>query len=578
MSIPVSVDLSVAGDPGVPVRVLFQWPPGETVLVNSLQAWVIMRREGGVLLALPDGHLDEESLAEHAELTSDGSEPLAGPHVSFTVPLLTMGDTGVLEPAGEDISVMVVDMNVPLVYGLVLPYPEEGQEEDLVTLFRVADPKARPDFSELMPRVKAWVDAEMFERTGYYSAREEEDLAPASPKATTKAKPSAPGSTVPARAPAGAKPGPKKHTVASLAQQVELLMGSLPAITDQLAKLAAQQERQTQQGVQEPADRAFLPVMGGKASMPISAMLTPGKKADLSGLAKMMGPPPPARASAAPAAPLGQKQFLEEDEPPDPMNPPEDMEQLGSPMAQALLQQSKALQTLMMHFHASGSDPMSDLSSSTLTTGVKGTMAREKLQRDLSAGNGLFFLKVCQQIQRRMSPTAKPPSALSEISGVSLLAYLERYGGYGQNRELGMIMWSIAHVFDAMAAGESGLAMDHLALTTVMVEQASLDSNKWTLAWLIRLLDDPPQNLWINRGQSATGQRRPFAPLSVPAWNTVALAFLKEAEILQGKRTELLGKGPTNNDEQPAAKPQPKRRPGRGKGAPAQNQQADDAK
>jgi hypothetical protein len=39
----------------------------------------------------------------------------------------------------------------------------------------------------------------------------------------------------------------------------------------------------------------------------------------------------------------------------------------------------------MSHFHSTSTDPMSDLSSSTPTTGIKGTMAREKLQRDRSS-------------------------------------------------------------------------------------------------------------------------------------------------------------------------------------------------
>ena len=54
-------------------------------------------------------------------------------------------------------------------------------------------------------------------------------------------------------------------------------------------------------------------------------------------------------------------------------------------------------------------------------------------------GNGQFYLKACQAIQRRMAPTSKLASQLSEVQDVSLLAYLERYGGYGQQRELGMV-------------------------------------------------------------------------------------------------------------------------------------------
>ena len=91
-----------------------------------------------------------------------------------------------------------------------------------------------------------------------------------------------------------------------------------------------------------------------------------------------------------------------------------------------------------------------------------------------------------------MSPTSKLASSPSEVGDVSLLACLEPYGGFGQNRELGMIQWSLAHIFDAAAKEEWRLVRDRVALTAVMVEQASLDANKWHLAWLLRVVDDPP--------------------------------------------------------------------------------------
>ena len=84
-------------------------------------------------------------------------------------------------------------------------------------------------------------------------------------------------------------------------------------------------------------------------------------------------PAPMARSPAVPTAPLESQQTLEEDEPFDPMLMAE-AENIGSPMAQALLQQAKALQAIMSHFHSTSTDPMSDLSSSTPTPGIKGTM------------------------------------------------------------------------------------------------------------------------------------------------------------------------------------------------------------
>ena len=180
-----------------------------------------------------------------------------------------------------------------------------------------------------------------------------------------------------------------------------------------------------------------------------------------------------------------------------------------------------------------------------------------------------------------MSPTSKLASSPSEVGDVSLLACLEPYGGFGQNRELGMIQWSLAHIFDAAAKEEWRLVRDRVALTAVMVEQASLDANKWHLAWLLHVVDDPPQNLWLSRGQTATGARRPFAPLCAQTWTTTALAYMKEADVLYSKRTELLGgggKGSSGADSRTAPpKAAPKRRPGRGKGG-SSNQSQNEAK
>ena len=77
-SIP-ALDLSVEADPGVPIRVLLSWPPGPTLLVHSIQAYVVMRRLGGIMLVVPDQVIEPGSLLEFSLPPEDGSEPLIGP-------------------------------------------------------------------------------------------------------------------------------------------------------------------------------------------------------------------------------------------------------------------------------------------------------------------------------------------------------------------------------------------------------------------------------------------------------------------------------------------------------------------
>ena len=51
----------------------------------------------------------------------------------------------------------------------------------------------------------------------------------------------------------------------------------------------------------------------------------------------------------------------------------------------------------------------------------------------------------------------------------------------------------------------------------------------------------PSAKLWISRGHTATGSKRPFAPMCPHSWTTTALAYIKEAELLNTKKAEILG-------------------------------------
>ena len=173
-----------------------------------------------------------------------------------------------------------------------------------------------------------------------------------------------------------------------------------------------------------------------------------------------------------------------------------------------------------------------------------------------------------------MSPTAPVPQAESDLASISMLSYLEKFGGFGQNRNLGLIMWSLAHVYDCAAKEQWGAVKDHLAMTVVMIDQANQDGgDSWHRPWLLRLLDDPPANLWMNRNTTATGARRPFAPLVAQSWATVALALLKETEVLNNKKQEV-ATHPKASAAAPAAdpkaKPRPKRKPWAQKANPEQ--------
>lgn len=158
---------------------------------------------------------------------------------------------------------------------------------------------------------------------------------------------------------------------------------------------------------------------------------TPGKTGSRpSNLSTRPGPPPRTR-NQPEMAPTGDLRTFPEDEPntyeADPASPLQDH------YPQALIAQSAEQ---VSHIHSFQTGPMTELAGAAPSIGVKGSMGREKLQRELASQSGQFYLRVCQNIQRSMDPAGK-----KEGGGTSLTNYyLERIGGHGQSRELGLVM------------------------------------------------------------------------------------------------------------------------------------------
>ena len=324
----------------------------------------------------PDHVIEEEFLRLHAVPSEEGGEPLVGPFQRFRVPIMLSGEDDVLVLSEELGSVVVMDMNLPGAHSVLMSFPEEGEEVDLINHFAYSDSEARPDFVALSAKVREWISlAEGKERLVFYPAAEEEEGRP-SPTAKRAARPKAsPGtSTQPGKQGGIPKAGPKKHTVASLAQQLETVLAVLPTITDQLTSLTLRQEAM-ERGADQQAAPSFQPITTTKTAQPVSALLKGSPTQTLAGLSRQLGPP---RVKSVATHP-GRQQLQQEAED-EPYYDPLMMEGApdpGPPMTQAIVQQSRALALLVAQMQATGADPMSDLSSSIPTTGVKGTLARE---------------------------------------------------------------------------------------------------------------------------------------------------------------------------------------------------------
>ena len=168
------------------------------------------------------------------------------------------------------------------------------------------------------------------------------------------------------------------------------------------------------------------------------------------------------------------------------------------------------------------------------------------------------MLSVIQLAMRRMRPASPMPISLSQIAATdfSMVSYLERFGGYGNQRELGTILYALSFVMYAAVREDMAGVQEHLALLYVAIEQANL------LVQFL-LLDDPPSQLWIYSragNPMSTGRARAFAPLCPQRWATVSLAFLKELDFIQNRRQEMGKKARPVQVDDPPGPPSPKRK------------------
>ena len=169
---------------------------------------------------------------------------------------------------------------------------------------------------------------------------------------------------------------------------------------------------------------------------------------------------------------------------------------------------------------------------------------RERLQQQLASRSGGFFLAVLQNALRKVKPAARVPLTVEEAStcDFSMITYLERYGGYGASKELGLIQYVIAHVFDAAMANDMDGVRELVSLLMVGVEQGAMDGGRMDFAYKMMLLEEPPSQLWSYRQAAYDPRSRAFSPLAPQRWATCALAFSKEIDYIQSKRQEIAAK------------------------------------
>eukprot|EP00435_Cladocopium_sp_Y103_P058885 s1903_g20.t2 len=397
----------------------------------STLALPLLRRQGGMLLAFPCGVIDPDAFAK----SPADEDQMLGPARTFEGLALYEEDeveAGGLQvvPTGAACPVIVCDVLDSILIYLRDFDPVTDSHVDLVP-FDEARPAAVPLHAEIAPLALEWARSEVEGRVLFYSAREEQENPPR------------------ISAPLGKKAQSKRVTTATLAEQVS-------ALSAQMTLLMKQQAVANGPGPGTPGQpyQAASNISTACRMPPVRQMLAPPPRATGTAKLALLGPPPKIRATPA-QAPL-------------PPEEPYDVLEGGvdhDPTASVLSQQSAALTALVAHLvNQEGGLDLSGAPGSSMSS-TKGTMRREKMQQELAGRKSTFFMQVQQQIYKKMRPSKLLPKTEEEMqqAQVSILSYLERYGGYKGQREAGLSMWIFGHAMDAAAAGDFSATKEFLA-------------------------------------------------------------------------------------------------------------------
>lgn len=532
----------------------------------EISALAIMKREDGVLLAIPSGFLPND-LVNAGNLGLEDS--VFGPSVVFTVPSVII-EGGSPSPTGGEVDVLVVDC-LPSVVEKLRRF---SLDEEIVYGFDDDSPFALPSLDALMPRVREWLST-VPELDAFYTPDEAEQDTSAVETPPQRRRPPPRKGT-----PSGDAAKPKRATTASLASELQVLTEALPRFSQQLEAMTRRQDLMETRLVPAKTSSSMI------AAQPLGRSLALPAVPPLGVIAKTVGAPPRTLAQQnlglLGSPPIGdrpmelgaleeERQFVAQQQ-----SSPQD-----SSLALAVLEQSKALTTLVQQIAAVQSDPMNDLAATSSSASTRGAAGRARLQAELAAHRGTFFQAVVNQMSRRMAPTSSAElSPLEQLHrGVSGLRYLERFGGYARQRELGQLQYQVMTVFDFLMEDNINAAKDSIALLAVTIEQSCLDGGRMDLATMLCLQEDPPAGIFQNRQLASTSRARSFAPLADQKWITSSLAFLKELEVITAKRAEMVGTSkPSDPSSDPSAKAKPKAYPKKkGKGKGQQQSSVDDA-
>lgn len=202
--------------------------PAAEVLVGPQLCFVVMKRTGGALLAVPASSMSEEACTTAQQA---GPDDLFGPSTVMELQGAAMDwNFPLAEPVRSDamVTALVMDFSKEVVRYL----KEVHDVQDGVDLLNTfaEDEGLVPHADSLVAAVLNWLGTPLeVERMAYYSAEEfAQEVEPVVAESKRKARRKAQGGTTPE----GAGKGKKKASVATLAETMEKMRATLPMLIE----------------------------------------------------------------------------------------------------------------------------------------------------------------------------------------------------------------------------------------------------------------------------------------------------------------------------------------------------------
>ena len=181
-----------------------------------------------------------------------------------------------------------------------------------------------------------------------------------------------------------------------------------------------------------------------------------------------------------------------------------------------------------------GSNTPDDLASPKIG-GARGAASQEALRRDMFEHPRKHIRAIRENAKREMR--ASPDETDSRCE--SMYLYLEKRVPFDKARASAYLGFGLASIADYQRRGELDKAELMTLLMLVALEQACLDSGRWSLAWLMTHQPEPP---WHSiRHAPQNDSLRPFARLADPVWTASAMAYTKDAAALNEIRKKTSG-------------------------------------